>query len=108
MGRDWRGVDDYPPPLPPMSTHFDPRSPNSTQRFRGFLANRQQLGASSFCCQRSPTKAHFFPMVNARLYHLFALMSSKKRFSLGQKDGLLGCRSVVKERLFRAVKRYER
>jgi hypothetical protein len=51
-------------------------------------ARSQQLGASSFLCQRSPSRAHFHPKGNVELYHLFAIMSREK----------------VEERLFMAAK----
>jgi hypothetical protein len=87
-GPDWRRVDDYPPPLPPMSTQFDPRSPKPTQGFWGFLvkANGWELEAS--CCQRPSTALLFRSGANFQLYHLFAFVSSKKRHFLDEKTAI--------------------
>jgi hypothetical protein len=48
-----------------------------------FLARGQQLGASSFCCQRPFTALLFRSGANSSLYHLFAFMSSKNHALFG-------------------------
>jgi hypothetical protein len=47
-----------------------------------FWASSQQPGASSFICQRPPSKGTLPPEVNIELYHLFACMSSRQALLL--------------------------
>jgi hypothetical protein len=68
---------DHPPPSP----YVHPFPPKVTQGTQESAEGRKPLlGASSFLCQRSFNAPHFRSGANFLLYHLFAFVSSKKRF----------------------------